>query len=119
MFQGWKSGSVFKTTGCSYRGLGFGSLYPHSILQPLITPVPGDRIPFSGLLRHQALMWHTYINAGKTHKNKILKSFFKKKVSGNRCNSLISKLNKEKIKLNERLFSYFNVNHLNLFGVFA
>jgi hypothetical protein len=79
MFQGWKDSSVVKTTGCSYRGLGFGSLHPHSILQPFIIPVPGDLMPFSGLLRPQAFMWYTYINANKTRKNKKKSLFFLKR----------------------------------------
>lgn len=79
MVQGWKDGSVVKTTGCSYRGLRFGSQHPHNIVQPFIILVPGALTPSSGLLRHQVFMWYTNINAGKTHtnknKNKILTAF--------------------------------------------
>lgn len=45
--------------------LGFSSQQPH-VSQLLISPVPGDMMPSSGLLRHQACMYR-YTYGGKTH----------------------------------------------------
>lgn len=41
-------------------------VHPHGASQPSVTPVLDDLMPFSGLYRHQACMWYTYILAGKT-----------------------------------------------------
>lgn len=38
--DGWRDGSVVDSTNCSSRGLGFHFRYPHSGLQPSVTPVP-------------------------------------------------------------------------------
>ena len=39
---GVRDSSVVKSTGCSFRGLGFTSQHPHGSLQLSVTPVPGD-----------------------------------------------------------------------------
>jgi hypothetical protein len=49
-------GSAAKGTGCSSRGAGFSSQYPHGTQQPSVTPAPEEiQYPFSGLLGPQVL----------------------------------------------------------------
>ena len=45
-------GSVVKSTGCSSRGPGFSSQYPHGSLQLSVTSLPEDLTLSSGLYRH-------------------------------------------------------------------
>ena len=51
--QGWRPGSVVKSTGCSYRG-------PRGSSQPPVTLVPVWSAPAPGM------SWCTYIYSGKT-----------------------------------------------------
>lgn len=62
-FWGWGSGAMARNTCCSYRGLRFGSQYPHGTTQLSVTPVPGYPTPFdlSGCLP-AFMQVHTYIN---------------------------------------------------------
>lgn len=51
----WRDGSAVESTCCSCRRLGFQ--YPHSGLQPPVSPVPGHLMSLSGFCWHQAPMW--------------------------------------------------------------
>lgn len=54
----WRDSSVVKCTGCSCKGSGFYSWYPHGSSQPSVIPVREDLMPFSGLCRHWSLVWY-------------------------------------------------------------
>ena len=43
--QGWRDGSVVKSTGCSSRGPQFNSQHPHGSSQLSVTPASGDPTP--------------------------------------------------------------------------
>lgn len=47
---------------------GFNSQNPCGSSELLITLVPGDPVPFSGLFAYQAHTWCTYIDAGNQKK---------------------------------------------------
>lgn len=49
--------SAVKNTDYSCRVPGFSSHHPHGKSQSSVPPVPGDSMPYTGLLRHQA---HTH-----------------------------------------------------------
>jgi hypothetical protein len=54
------------STGCgSCRGPGFYSQHLRGISQLSVTPVPGDPMSYSDLLRHQVHMWCTEMHASK------------------------------------------------------
>ena len=63
---GWRDGSVVKTTGCSSRRPKFCAQHPHGGPQMLVTPVPEDLIPSSGLCVHQAYTLCRDIHSGNT-----------------------------------------------------
>lgn len=52
---------------------GFNSQHPCGNSELIITLVPGDPVPFSGLFAYQAHTWYTYIDAGTQHK-RVLKN---------------------------------------------
>lgn len=45
----WRDSSAVMSTGCFSRRPGFDPKYPHGVLQPFATPVPGDPTPSYGL----------------------------------------------------------------------
>lgn len=61
--MGLEGGSKVKSTGCSYRGLGFNSQHPFSGSQPPVSPVPEDLMPSSALHRDQVHTWQIDIHA--------------------------------------------------------
>ena len=65
-------------TTCFCRGPRFHSQLPYGSSQLSVTSVPGDPLPASDLWGHQTIMWCICIHIGKTIKNKMNKSNFKK-----------------------------------------
>lgn len=57
--------SAVKNTYCTCRGPWFDSQPSDGGSQPPITPVLGDLMSSSGVQRHQACTWCTYIHASK------------------------------------------------------
>lgn len=49
--QGWRDGSVSKSTGCFYGGPEFDFQHPYTLQFHLM--------PISGLYRHEVCIWHT------------------------------------------------------------
>jgi hypothetical protein len=65
---GCRYSSVVKSIGCSSRGPGFSSQYPHGGSQLHLTPFPGDLMPYFGLHGHGMHMpshTHTHIHMRK------------------------------------------------------
>jgi hypothetical protein len=60
-----------KSTGCSCRGPGFGSQYPHGNSQLSVTSIPSDLMPSSGLQGHYTQMVHMLMCKKSTHTHKI------------------------------------------------
>lgn len=48
----WGDGPGGKSSCCSSSKPRFDPQHPQDSAQPSVTPIPGDPIPFSGLLRH-------------------------------------------------------------------
>ena len=61
--KGWREGSEVTSAG---KGSSFDSLYPQGSTQPVVTPVPGDLKPFSGLCGHKHGT-DTYMQAKHSH----------------------------------------------------
>jgi hypothetical protein len=62
----YSDGSAVNDTGYSCRGSKFKSQHSHDSTQSSITLVSEDTRPSSGLCGHQAHLWYTNINSGKT-----------------------------------------------------
>lgn len=60
-----KDGSEVWSSCCSFRRPKFSSQHAHGGSQPPVTPVSGDPMPSSGLLRPQTCIWYTYRYAFK------------------------------------------------------
>ena len=77
-----QEGSEVKSDNCSHRRHRFVSQRPHGGSQPSATPVPGDEMPSSGILRHQAHMCCRDMRAvhahTHTHTRKIIINVFKR-----------------------------------------
>lgn len=61
-----RGGFAVKTTCCSPRESKFYFQQSHGSFQPSVTPVPGHRMPSSGLSGHQLHTWHTNTHVAKT-----------------------------------------------------
>jgi hypothetical protein len=65
---------VVKDADCSCKGPGFDSQHPHDGSQPSEIAISGELASSSGLHKHRAQMWQTYIQAKHSYtdnKNKF------------------------------------------------